>query len=221
MRIVYGWDDYRQSDFRINGQFARNLRKNDDILTIVSGGGISEIEHGFDEVLSHNEIETIPNIYEKIVIITDHDDSDTDEFDISMLQEALKKRNINNTIYLNEWNIVNITNQMGDKQQTRILPILIPYTEEGALETFLLSAISDEDEYDRRIIQEGNSFVDVADPEARYLTKRRWITKSKFRVFFSIRTAEEQYIERSNIYKSFPWEKYVKIHRELEILGEI
>lgn len=66
----------------------------------------------------------------------------------------------------------------------------------GAMETFLLNAISEHDLYDADIIKKGNSFVEEVDPERRYLTKRRYITKAKFDVYFSVRTAAEQFAER-------------------------
>lgn len=66
---------------------------------------------------------------------------------------------------------------------------VIPFEENGALETFLLNAISQNDEYDKEIINKGNIFVDEIDSEKRYLNRRRYITKAKFDVYFSVRTS--------------------------------
>ena len=73
-----------------------------------------------------------------------------------------------------------------------LLLLVIPFEDTGAMETFLLNAIANDSAYDAEIIRKGNQFVEEVDKERKYLTKRRYITKSKFDVYFSIRTAAEQ-----------------------------
>ena len=80
--------------------------------------------------------------------------------------------------------------------------LVIPFEETGAMETFLLNAISQNNSYDAGIIGNCNTFVSNIDKEKRYLTKRRYITKAKFDVYFSVRTAAEQFMERQNILKN-------------------
>lgn len=53
-----------------------------------------------------------------------------------------------------------------------------------------------------KIVEKGNNFVETVDPEKRYLTKRRYVTKSKLDVYFSVRTSIEQFTERQSILKS-------------------
>lgn len=102
-----------------------------------------------------------------------------------------------------------------------ILFLVIPFEETGALETFLLNVISNQDEYDKKIIEQGNRFVDQVDAEKRYLKSRRYITKAKFDVYFSIRTPAAFFVERQNILKDVAWDGYMEIQdsfRELEKL---
>lgn len=99
-----------------------------------------------------------------------------------------------------------------------LLLLVIPFEDTGAMETFLLNAIANDSAYDAEIIRKGNQFVEEVDKERRYLTKRRYITKSKFDVYFSIRTAAEQFVERQNILKRVPWEQYSQIQRSAELL---
>ena len=103
----------------------------------------------------------------------------------------------------------------------RILLLLIPFEETGALETFLLNAIGKDNSYDNNIIQKGNSFVDTIDPEKKYLNSRRYITKAKFDVYFSVRTAAEQFSERQNILKGVKWEEYELIQNSFKKLKEL
>ena len=74
---------------------------------------------------------------------------------------------------------------------------------------------------DAKIISKCNSFVDCVDEQKRYLNKRRYVTKAKFDVYFSIRTSAEQFNERRNILKSVPWENYTFIQSSFAKLGEL
>lgn len=75
--------------------------------------------------------------------------------------------------------------------------------------------------YDQKIIGECRKFVDRIDPEKRYLTSRRYITKAKFDTYFSIRTLVDQYAERQNIVKSVKWEEYTHIQTAFRNLGNL
>ena len=71
------------------------------------------------------------------------------------------------------------------------------------------------------IIEECNQFVERVDPQKRYLTSRRYITKAKFDTYFSIRTPVQQYTERQNILKNVQWEEYNHIQTAFDKLREI
>lgn len=99
--------------------------------------------------------------------------------------------------------------------------MIVPFEENGAMETFLLNVISENDKYDEKIIGECKRFVDNIDPEKRYLTGRRLITKAKFDTYFSIRTSAEQFAERQNILKNVKWEQYAKIQKDFKLLSSL
>lgn len=121
----------------------------------------------------------------------------------------------------NKWITCTYKNGHGKEHQYELLMLVIPFEETGAMETFLLNAISKKDDYDAGIINNGNSFVDNIDPEKRYLTKRRYITKAKFDVYFSVRTAAEQFVERQNILRNIDWENYAVLQKNFEKLGDL
>lgn len=102
-----------------------------------------------------------------------------------------------------------------------LLLLVIPFETTGALETFLLEAIAKKDVYDESIINQCNSFVENIDPEERYLNKRRYKTKAKFDVFFSVRTAVSQFVERQNVLKNIDWENYLEIQNSFKKLEEM
>lgn len=110
---------------------------------------------------------------------------------------------------------------MGDQLKFEILLLVIPLEQTGALETFLLSSIANSDEYDKKIIERCEDFVEHVDERGKYLNKRRYITKAKFDVYFSVRTPVQQYMERQNILKNVEWEKYIDIQECFQKLGDV
>ena len=112
-------------------------------------------------------------------------------------------------------------NGHGKEIAVEILLLIVPFEQTGAMETFLLNAVAGEDEYDKEIINRGNTFVDSVDPEKRYLTKRRYITKAKFDVYFSVRTAAEQFVERQNILKDIPWDQYLLVQETFKKFADL
>lgn len=161
--------------------------------------------------------------YNNIVIITDRDEIDTEDNFLLNIQEILNDRDAeySSISKANEWIDIVQKNGFGEEITIRILPLVIPFNTTGALETFLLQAIAEQDEYDREIIEKGEEFVENVDPEQRYLNKRRYVTKAKFDVYFSVRTAVDQFIDRRNILKDVQWENYVLIQNDFSKLAEL
>lgn len=114
-----------------------------------------------------------------------------------------------------------MANGQGQYISVDILLLVIPFEQTGAMETFLLNAIAETDNYDRAIINQGNVFVDSVDPQQRYLSKRRFVTKAKFDVYFSVRTAAEQFTERQSILKNIPWEQYLLLQDSFKKFGDL
>lgn len=103
----------------------------------------------------------------------------------------------------------------------KLLLLVIPFESNGAMETFLLNSISIKDPYDATIIQKGNQFVESADPRKKYLNKNRYLTKAKFDVYFSVRTAAAQFTQRHDILKGIKWEEYIDVQGDLEKLADL
>ncbi|MBP0977252.1 MAG: hypothetical protein J6P89_03625 [Oscillospiraceae bacterium] len=90
------------------------------------------------------------------------------------------------------------------------------------METFLLDAISENDPYDKVLIDKCKGFVSQADPEERYLKHRSLKTKAEFSCFFCIRTPADAYSERSSLMKKdIKWNEYSMIRKEFEYLKEL
>lgn len=119
------------------------------------------------------------------------------------------------------WITCEMRSQIGITERFSILLLIIPFEQTGAMETFLLDAVREDNAYDRDLIDQCISFVDSVDPQHKYLSSRRYRTKAKFDTYFSIRTPAEQFIDRQNILKNVRWERYSKIQTAFQKLEEL
>ncbi|WP_432300582.1 DUF3226 domain-containing protein [Anaerobutyricum soehngenii] len=225
MRKAYGWKDSRKPGaLREQFEIIRELEKESNSLLIGGAGGCSRIISCADYILKVNNTSAKEDEkYTKIVVVTDRDEVTTEEDFLDKFKDVLDNRAISypEELVSNQWMDVVQKNGKGKDISIKILLLIIPFEETGAMETFLLKAISDQDEYDKRIIEKGNYFVDEIDPEKRYLNKRRYITKAKFDVYFSVRTSVGQFRERQNILKNIKWENYTRIQNDFRELAEL
>lgn len=225
MRKVYSWQDNRTGE-KPSGKCLKRIRtltKDENTLSIGSCGGVSGLLPGFEYIMEYNSLSSEPEAYERIVILTDRDEAGTEEAFLSGAGKILRNAGVKQTSDLcnDKWVKCIYKNGHGKVCVFQLLILIIPFEETGAMETFLLDAIAENDEYDAGIIRDCKAFVEQTDPEKRYLSKRRYVTKAKFDVYFSVRTAAEQFIERQNILKNVAWEKYAALHKQFEKLGDL
>lgn len=207
MRVANGWHDNRdkqQNIFKFNGQDSRKFFQQDSSLTISAVGGSSRLMDGLRSVLQRNNLASPvseEDFFDKIVIMTDRDEVDTEPEVLREIDTVLTENDVSHSSALvhNTWIECSMGSRIGIARRLEILLLVIPFEDNGALETFLLNAIAENDVYDSNIIDKCNRLVDNVDPEKRYLSKRRIITKAKFDTYFSIRTPAAQFMERQNI----------------------
>lgn len=224
LRTAHLWNDTKEKCSFKKFKNSRMLKKGEDLLILGGGGGCSQIPAYFNDLLESNTLSAKKEEkYDKIVIITDRDEIETEQEFIEKIKGILKKHKINfvEEIKNDQW--VSCRGIDGRKKdiEFQILLLVIPFEETGAMETFLLNAIGTQSDYDKTIIEKCSSFVERIDPEERYLKKRRYKTKAKFDTYFSVRTAVDQFVERQNILKSVKWEEYSLIQESFKKLEEL
>ena len=226
MRKVHAWEEAgRRGSIIYENNMSRDFIRENDILTIMSSGGCSNLIKAFENVLikNHENPQNPSEAINKVVIITDHDEVGTEADFITQINNKLTEYNATpvSIITNNNWTQISMNTSTGIQMNFDLLVMVIPFTETGAMETFLLNAISDSDTYDKEIINKGKAFVQSADPQNKYLTKRCYKTKAEFDAYFCIRTASEQFTERQNILKGIPWEDYPKIQEDFKLLRDL
>ena len=226
MRKAYFWEDDRNRQegiFKIeNDQESRKLFCGEHILTVASAGGCSKLKKGLEQALNRNRFASgSHSVFDHIVMITDRDEIGTEEEFVREVREVFSRLSVCHTeeICNNRWIKCEMKNDMGEMLSFSFLLMVVPFEEEGAMETFLLNAIARENKYDKSMIEACNEFVERVDPERRYLSGRRLVTKAKFDAYFSIRTAASQFRERQNILKGIKWEEYTVLQEAFQLLA--
>lgn len=223
---VHLWKRTGRSAFHaVDGSWSNLFEKTGSRLIISETRGCSRMSEGLATAITRNQ-NAAPgsreDFFDKIIIFTDNDETDTIS---NMICEIENKLHTTSASYISPlrkdtWNKIAIQSIEGEKQ-FELYIMFIPFNENGALETYLLNCIGSNDIYDKEIINKGNFFVDTIDPDGRYLNQRRLKTKAKFDVYFSVRTAADQYAERQNILKSIEWETYETIREDFKVFADL
>ncbi len=196
---------------------------NDDILTLFSSDGNSQIENVFQNILTLlNSVGGEP--FEKIVILTDRDDEQVEAKLIRNIGQLCSEHSItlHDELCNNRWCSASYENN-GDKRTLEILLMIIPFEETGTIETFMLNCMA---ETECELVERCRKFVDdLCDEEygidyvrTRYLNSRGIIPKSKFSTYFSIVSPNRTFDAGDKILKPIPWEKYAEVQETFRLL---
>lgn len=206
-----GWDYVRRSpagmDIKadaIHGESTNWYRKGADYLLICAVGSKDRFQHFFDEKIAPPLKTSNAAAFSKIALITDHDD-ETEADIVHRIQEELPL--VASKAEHNVWIPHEYQNGYGEVQRLDFLLLIIPREREGALESLLLDAIS-EDDYDKNIVDKSKLFVDMIAPEAgRYIGKRRLVLKAYLGVTWAIQSPQKVFQFIDEQLRSTPWEK--------------
>ena len=229
---VYNWEHIKNNDHKNYSKLidkfndnARNVQwfkhSNGSILCIRSAGGVSKIPNILEQVLDLNQLGLL-NKYERILVISDRDEVGTEQKFITDLSLKFKDFNVifSNDIEHNSWNKATYSDVLKEKSQevsrVEFLPLIIPFEETGAIETFLLDGLcensekNDELKTDKIIIEQCRTLIDSIsiNCNGKYLCHRREKTKAKFETVFVVMTPANAFNRRQSLLRSVPWENY-------------
>ena len=161
---MYAWEDQRQYKTGLENKVrrVRTLTKDGSFLSIGGCGGCSNILPVFDYICERNSLSADGEDYGKIVIITDRDEVETESEFETIIATELRKQQIEwkDDISNDKWIDFHYENGQGDNCKAKILLLVIPFEDTGAMETFLLDAVGKADPYDAQIISDYNQFVE-------------------------------------------------------------
>jgi hypothetical protein len=190
--------------------------KSDDRLLICGAGGKDRIKPFFEKKIK--PAITNADAFEKIALLLDRDDRENAsiEHHASMiLQPVITKAESN------KWITNTYRNGFDQEKQIDMLLVVIPIEHQGALETVLLDAIS-EDPYDAHIVDLVTQFVKTMRAEAgKYITSDRKELKAKLGVTWAVQYPEKVFKLINEQIQSVPWEESEVLKKCFEELIKI
>ena len=197
----------------------RNAKE--ELLGIWNVGG-NNFNSAVEEIFS---LEILEHSIERIVIITDNDDSDVFKCRINPLYlNICKKINIKNDLYnpkemLNRWGKICFKNDFG-KVNIDICFILVPLDEHGALETFMLNSLANNDEDKRDVVSQSKDFI-LKLKSKKYLIHRREKIKAELGVSIAVFSPDKVFTTMNELIESVDWKEYSKFNNQFELLKEL
>ena len=198
------------------GESINWYKKDEDYLLICAVGSKNNFV-SFYEAQIHNPLRN-SDAFSRIALIIDKDDETIQSIE-KYIQEKLPfvASKAQNSIWVDH----DYLNRFHEKKQLEFLLQVVPTEQQGALETLMLEAIS-EDDYDRNIVDKSKIFVDNIAPEAgRYIGKRRLITKAYLGVTWAIQSPQKVFTHISDQIQQVQWEKSIVLNECFKQLLEI
>lgn len=120
---------------------------------------------------------------------------------------------------MNDWISIGYESGFG-RAECRVGYLLIPSEESGALETFMLNALSEEKAEDKETIDQVEGFINDFNSEI-YLKSRRDRIKSKLGITLSIFEPDKSLYIMKEIIQSVSWEKYDISNKQFAMVKEM
>lgn len=202
------------------------LKENsEDKLALWAVGGKDSFGKAFKFISSINNQHPEEGITQ-VFLICDRDDDKIEE-SLDELSENLRKNNINiDKLKNNASN--NYEYEIEDKKYNlNIIPVIIPFEENGALETVLMNGIKKIGEDEGFIVIKANNYVDEINKnlklkeKSKYLNHRRLLLKAKFSSVISIINPEHSTGTINDLLMSFLWEENEEVKKHFNILNEM
>lgn len=204
---VYGWNPLKgqPKNCRIETDCAdQNVDwyvHNNDNLLICAVGGNTNFGTFYHEKIERPLIDS--DAFQKLVIITDHDNNT-----IRKIETNINKAVWDEKQYFKSgmWTTATYKNSFEQSKEIQTLLKIIPEQYDGALETVMLNAIS-EDAYDKRIVDRCKDFIDQIRPYAdKYISKDRLALKAKLSATWAVQSPEKAFDFIDQQIRMVPWE---------------
>jgi hypothetical protein len=204
-----------------NGEKREFYCKGDDKASIWGVGGKDRFAGALNHIYTINVNNPTDRI-ENIVIISDRDQNEISE---TVLNFETILKNLRWNVHLENNHKNKITYNVEDEFfDIYVCPIIIPFNENGALETVLMNAISSADQGDAFVVDEAKKYVSGIQKSGKapkYLVHARERLKAEFSSVISIMNPTKSMAAFNEILMSHDWEKSEYITRQFGLLLEL
>lgn len=162
----------------------------------------------------------------KLLIVTDHDDDidaerERPEGIYSVLCSELGAQYNLGQYSLHEWSTINFTDRSGEKTHMQVYYLLVPADSKGALETFMLNALSEKDEEKKKVIKCAKKFVKFVSEKREYLKSRRDKIKAELGVSLAVFSPDKAFSTMKEIIDSVDWTKFDSTQHQFQVLKQM
>lgn len=222
LRKIAGWNFTKKGPGGVNLQPPKDnesinwYKKDKDYLLICGVGGKNNFGNFFEERIKAPIINA--NMFEKVVIITDRDDGTLEEIEATLMNSF---NGFVSNIQDRVWCDNAYQDGFGMEKNVQFMLVVIPKEHSGALETVMLSAIS-EDPYDKNIVERTAEFVGQMRMEAgRYISTDRLQLKAHLGITWAVQFPEKVFSVIDEQINSVQWEKYDVLKECFGVLEEL
>ncbi len=213
---------YSLPEVNPRNQLIEIYEKEDNRLAIWSVGGKDNFFKAFKSIKDIN-LNQPDNAINQIFIIQDRDNSDIKEA-VEKIKSLLDK----NGIYINELNNNDLNiwkfESEGESYTTSIIPIVLPFDEQGAIETLLMKAIKESSLEEKYIVEEANKYIErflIPEPKlSKYLIHERERLKAKFSAVISITNPDRSTATFNTLLMSHAWEEKEEVKNHFQLLNK-
>ncbi len=161
------------------------------------------------------------NAYRKLIVLTDRNQSQEDSIILSKIESNFHTHDINfDSLINNQWSKCNYINEYQDVSEIKLLPVIIPFDKNGALETFILDAICDFGEEETYLVNRCKEFVNGFNL-TKYLNNQRLKLKGELAVTLGAMFPQKTFTPIDSMLKEINWEEYKTIQEGFKRLEEI
>ncbi len=196
--------------------------RNDDRTAIWSIGGKDSLEipfHFISKVNKHHPSHGIKQVF----ILMDRDRMEIQDC-LNQLEIVMRKMNLPiDDLKNNQSNILNyeIENEV---YQLHIIPVVIPFDQEGAIETILMSSIASKNDECRFIVDHAKQYVSscrVSGKVSNYLKSNREQLKAEFSSVISITNPDRSTVLFNDLLMSTEWEMSKEIQEHFQVFCDL
>ena len=172
------------------------------------------------------ELEKLEHSTESLLIITDHDDNTASNdrpsaiynsiHGITPLDNYRPDDFIKNN---NKWQKVSYTAGFNTKVSMNLCYLLVPLASQGALETYMLDALSENSEAKREVIEQVKQFIRGLKSQD-YLRTRRQKIKAELSVSVSVFFPERMFDTLIELITQVDWSKFETTNEQFKVLTE-
>lgn len=202
-------------------QYMLSPDKNEKVA-VYSVGGQDNLEKGIKELQRLNEMYATSPI-DAFVVFRDCDNRSPDEV-VANMKTWFSNKNTD-SFSLQNRTVTEIKYEIdGMDISVKILPVVIPFDEEGAVETLLLKAISDRNEEGKQVADSAHNYIDGAISNqyiTTYLKKQRLVTKARFSAAIAITNPDHSTATFQQLMEATPWEKSDSVTQHMKDIMQL